>query len=88
MDNRKLNKVSAISAIVFNSLLLVGALWFFSDFAQGQETISFKLQGTHQEDTVSETAEALGWNVTVFEPLQNETIIVNATKNNNNNNSN
>jgi hypothetical protein len=46
--------------------------------AQGGE-ISFRLYGTNQEDTVSQTAEALGWNVTVFEPLQNGTIIINAT---------
>jgi hypothetical protein len=60
---------------------LAGAFYFFSVVAaQEQETISFKLQGTHAKDTVSETAEALSWNVTVFEPLNNGTILVNATR--------
>jgi hypothetical protein len=72
----KLHKISALivlAAILSCSTTLV--------YAQAQEeTISFKLEGTHQEDTVSETAEALGFNVTVFEPLNNGTILVNATK--------
>jgi hypothetical protein len=41
-------------------------------------TIEFHLQGNHSEDTVSETAWAFGWNVTVFEPLGNGSIFVSA----------
>ncbi len=37
MDNRRLNKVSAISALVFNTVLLIGALYFFSDIAASAE---------------------------------------------------
>jgi hypothetical protein len=81
MDNKRLNSLACKSAVVFNSLLLIAAIYFLWDFtAEGQEaTISFKLYGTHAEYTVSQTAEALGWNVTAFEPLSNGTIIVNAT---------
>ena len=42
--------------------------------------INFKLYGTHAEDTVSDTAEALGFNVTIFQPLNNGTILINATR--------
>ena len=42
-------------------------------------TTTFDLQGTHAEDTVSEVLEAVGYNMTVFEPLNNGTIIINAT---------
>jgi hypothetical protein len=42
-------------------------------------TTTFHLQGTHAEDTVSEVLEAVGYNVTVFEPLNNGTIVINAT---------
>jgi hypothetical protein len=42
-------------------------------------TTTFHLQGTHAEDTVSEVLEAVGYNMTVFEPLNNGTIIINAT---------
>jgi hypothetical protein len=38
------------------------------------------LYGRHAEDSVSQTAEALGWRVTVFQPLDNATILINATK--------
>lgn len=87
MDNKKINRVSAISAIVFNTALLIGALYFFSGIANAQENeITFYLQGAHQKDTVSQTAEALGWNVTVFERLINETIVVTAIPINDNNN--
>jgi hypothetical protein len=89
LDNKKINRVSAISAIIFNSALLLGALYFFHDIANAQENeITFYLQGAHQKDTVSQTAEALGWNVTVFERLINETIVVTAIPINNNNNNN
>jgi hypothetical protein len=65
---------------VFNTALLLGALYFFSSFAQEQETISFKLQETQpHEDEVNEVLEAMGWNMTVFQPLNNVTILVNAT---------
>lgn len=87
MDNKKINRVSAISAIVFNTALLIGALYFFSGIANAQENeITFYLQGAYQKDTVSQTAEALGWNVTVFERLINETIVVTAIPINDNNN--
>jgi hypothetical protein len=42
-------------------------------------TTTFHLQGTHAEDTVSEVLEAVGYNVTVFEPLNNGTIVINPT---------
>ena len=46
-----------------------------------EEEISFKIQETQpEEDEVSEILEAMGWNMTVFEPLQNGTIIINATR--------
>jgi len=32
-------------------------------------TTTFHLQGNHAEDTVSEVLEAVGYNMTVFEPL-------------------
>ncbi|MDQ3967054.1 MAG: hypothetical protein M3275_01515 [Thermoproteota archaeon] len=78
----KLHKFTAVSALVFNSALLIGALFFFHDVANAQEKeiITFRLQGTHAEDTVSETAEALGWNVTVFEPIANGIITVDVTR--------
>jgi hypothetical protein len=41
--------------------------------ANGQESFSFTLEGSHQEDTVSETLEAVGFNVTNFEPQFNAT---------------
>jgi hypothetical protein len=34
-------------------------------------TTTFHLQGIHAEDTVSEVLEAVGYNMTVFEPLNN-----------------
>ncbi len=45
-----------------------------------EEQITFQLKGSYAEDTVFETARALGWNVTVFELLNNGTIVVNATR--------
>jgi hypothetical protein len=40
----------------------------------------FQLQGNHAEDTISEVLQAVGYNMTVFEPLGNGTIVVNATR--------
>jgi hypothetical protein len=40
------------------------------------KVIEFRLFGNHSEDTVTETLEAVGYNTTVFEPLENGTIIV------------
>ena len=42
-------------------------------------TTTFHLQGTHAEDTVPEVLEAVGYNMTVFEPLNTGTLIINAT---------
>jgi len=48
-------------------------------YASGQEMmITFRLYGTHMEDTVGQVLAAVGWNMTVFEPLQNRTILVEA----------
>ena len=35
------------------------------------KVIEFRLFGNHSEDTVTETLEAVGYNTTVFEPLEN-----------------
>jgi hypothetical protein len=77
----KLHKITVASALFFNSALLLGALYFLSSgFAQEEQTINFALEGKHQEDTVGQVlSEAFGYNMTVFEPLPNGTIIVNAT---------
>jgi hypothetical protein len=46
---------------------------------QQNEQITFKLQGSHMEATVSEVLKAVGYNMTEFQPLDNGTIIVSAT---------
>lgn len=45
---------------------------------QEQMITTFHLQGLHSEDTISQTAEALGWNTTTIEPLNNGSIFVQA----------
>ncbi len=64
---------------------MIGTLYFFSDdiaasAGGAQEVLTFRLQGTHAKDTVGQVLQALGYNMTVFEPLGNGTIVVNATR--------
>jgi hypothetical protein len=81
MNNSRLNKISLLSALVFNSLLLLGALYFLSGYAQGQDMISFVIKETNpEEDETAEVAAALGYNLTSYEILNNGTIVVNATR--------
>ena len=49
---------------------------------QVQETISFKLNGTHyEEDEVSDVARGLHWNITQYQPLpENGTTLINVQK--------
>jgi hypothetical protein len=79
-DKEKLIATTTIAAFLFSSM---AAITGFQEAAaqatatQGQ--ITFTLQGTHAEHTVSEVLEKVGWNMTVFLPLQNNaTIIVTA----------
>ncbi len=88
MNNSQVNRLSFVSAVIFNTALLAVVYFhgpaIIESFAQQQnnnnsDTISFTLQGNHSEDTVSETLEAVGYNTTIFEPLNNGSIIVNAS---------
>jgi hypothetical protein len=88
MIMRRLTRKDALIAILVLVVMWFG-LWFANVYAQPQpqqpqeqeqEVIHFRLYGNHSEYSVSETLEALNWTLTIFQPLNNNTILVEAIK--------
>jgi hypothetical protein len=82
VSNKALNRSMLIMAKCCNSFLAF-LFWHFAPSVLASEEVSqitFKLERTHMEATVGQVLEAVGYNMTIFEPLDNGTIIVNATR--------